>query len=244
MSSASIRKDINSVDSAIRELFLLRMSLAHEVAETKAQSDDKIYKPDREAEIIEQRSAGMEEEVRLKYIALLQSMIRASREYQYSKILRLNPEKFPFHPSSEMLKPKTVFYQGVPGAYQELAARALFPSASRSTSRPGRRSSSRCATAKRMSASFRSKIRPPARSARSMTCCSTTTCPSTARTSKKISHCLAAVPGATMADIRSVCSHPHALPQCSAFISAHGFTAIEAANTAIAAARTCATRAT
>ena len=121
---ASIRKDINSVDSAIRELFLLRMSLAHEVAETKAQSDDKIYKPDREAEIIEQRSAGMEEEVRLKYIALLQSMIRASREYQYSEILRLNPEKFPFHPSSEMLKPKTVFYQGVPGAYQELAARA------------------------------------------------------------------------------------------------------------------------
>ena len=52
---ASIRSDINSVDSAIRELFLLRMSLAHEVAETKAQSDDKIYKPDREAEIIEQR---------------------------------------------------------------------------------------------------------------------------------------------------------------------------------------------
>ena len=124
---ASIRKDINSVDSAIRELFLLRMSLAHEVAETKAQSDDNIYKPDREAEIIEQRSAGMEEEIRLKYIALLQSMIRASREYQYSEILRLNPEKFPFHPSSEMLKPKTVFYQGVPGAYQELAARALFP---------------------------------------------------------------------------------------------------------------------
>ena len=111
---ASIRKDINSVDSAIRELFLLRMSLAHEVAETKAQSDDKIYKPDREAEIIEQRSAGMEEEVRLKYIALLQSMIRASREYQYSEILRLNPEKFPFHPSSEMLKPKTVFYPELP----------------------------------------------------------------------------------------------------------------------------------
>ena len=52
---------------------------------------------------------------------------------------------------------------------------------------------------------------------------------------KKISHCLAAVPGATMSDIKSVCSHPHALPQCSAFISEHGFTAIEMANTAIAA---------
>ena len=48
-----IRQDINRVDSAIRELFLLRMSLALEVAKTKAQSDDKIYKPDREAEIVE-----------------------------------------------------------------------------------------------------------------------------------------------------------------------------------------------
>ena len=123
-----IRQDINRVDSAIRELFLLRMSLALEVAKTKAQSDDKIYKPDREAEIVEKRSAGMEEELQLKYVSLLQSMIRASREYQYSEILRQTPEKFPFYPAETLAKPKTVFYQGVPGAYQELAARALFPS--------------------------------------------------------------------------------------------------------------------
>ena len=123
-----IRQDINRVDSAIRELFLLRMSLALEVAKTKAQSDDKIYKPDREAEIVEKRSAGMEEELQLKYVSLLQSMIRASREHQYSEILRQAPEKFPFKPSESLIEPKTVFYQGVPGAYQELAARALFPS--------------------------------------------------------------------------------------------------------------------
>ena len=49
------------------------------LAKTKAQSDDKIYKPDREAEIVEKRSAGMEEELQLKYVSLLQSMIRASR---------------------------------------------------------------------------------------------------------------------------------------------------------------------
>lgn len=116
-----IRQDINRVDSAIRELFLLRMSLALEVAKTKAQSDDKIYKPDREAEIVEKRSAGMEEELQLKYVSLLQSMIRASREYQYSEILRQVPEKFPFKPSESLTEPKTVFYQGVPGAYQELA---------------------------------------------------------------------------------------------------------------------------
>ena len=233
---ASIRKDINSVDSAIRELFLLRMSLAHEVAETKAQSDDKIYKPDREAEIIEQRSAGMEEEVRLKYIALLQSMIRASREYQYSKILRLNPEKFPFHPSSEMLKPKTVFYQGVPGAYQELAARALFPECEPvnvptweevfQSVRDGKADVGvvpvENTTAGTVSAVYDLLLDYDLSINRSYI--------------KKISHCLAAVPGATHGGHpERLLASPCPAAVLTAFISAHGFTAIEAANTAIAA---------
>ena len=236
---ASIRKDINSVDSAIRELFLLRMSLAHEVAETKAQSDDKIYKPDREAEIIEQRSAGMEEEVRLKYIALLQSMIRASREYQYSKILRLNPEKFPFHPSSEMLKPKTVFYQGVPGAYQELAARALFPECEPvnvptweevfQSVRDGKADVGvvpvENTTAGTVSAVYDLLLDYDLSINRSYI--------------KKISHCLAAVPGATMADIRipMPCrSAPPSFPRTASPPSRP--------RTRLSPRRTCATRAT
>ena len=43
------------------------------------------------------------------------------------------------------------------------------------------------------------------------------------------------MPGAQLSDIKSVCSHPHALPQCHAFISEHDLEAIEVANTAIAA---------
>ena len=37
---------------------------------------------------------------------------------------------------------------------------------------------------------------------------------------KKISHCLAAVPGTKLEDVKRVCSHPHTLPQCHSFISA------------------------
>ena len=124
---SDIRQDINRVDEQIRTLFLERMDLALQVAQTKVETDDKIYKPDREAEIIEKRASGMSDELRLKYTALLQSMIRASREYQYSEMLRQRPERFPLHPSGNEIAPKTVYYQGVPGAYQELAARALFP---------------------------------------------------------------------------------------------------------------------
>ncbi len=128
MNFSEIRKDINRVDSAIRELFLLRMSLALEVAETKAQSDDKIYKPDREAEIIEKRSAGMEEELRLKYIVPAAEHDPREPRVSVQRDPASEPRKVPV-PSrrARRCKPKTVFYQGVPGAYQELAARALFP---------------------------------------------------------------------------------------------------------------------
>ena len=84
----AIRREINEVDEQMRALFLKRMSLALEVAHAKAETNDSVYKPDREAEIIEQRTAGMDGEIRLKYTALLQSMIRSSREYQYSEQLR------------------------------------------------------------------------------------------------------------------------------------------------------------
>ncbi|MFR5251986.1 MAG: bifunctional chorismate mutase/prephenate dehydratase [Butyricicoccus sp.] len=215
-----IRQDINRVDSAIRELFLLRMSLALEVAKTKAQSDDKIYKPDREAEIVEKRSAGMEEELQLKYVSLLQSMIRASREYQYSEILRQVPEKFPFKPSESLIEPKTVFYQGVPGAYQELAACALFPSCEPQnvptweqvfqSVRDGKADIGvvpvENTTAGTVSEVYDLLLDYDLYINRSYI--------------KKISHCLAAVPGTKLEDVKRVCSHPHALPQCHSLFRA------------------------
>ena len=231
----AIRRDINEVDEQMRALFLKRMSLALEVAHAKAETNDSVYKPDREAEIIEQRTAGMDGEIRLKYTALLQSMIRASREYQYSEQLREEPARFPFHPAGAALDPKTVYYQGVPGAYQELAARALFPQCEP-------------VNVPTWEQVFRS-VRDGAADVGVVPVENTTAgtvsevydllleyglCINRSYI-RKISHCLAAVPGARLADIQSVCSHPHALPQCHAFIAAHNLEAIEVANTAIAA---------
>ncbi len=232
---SEIRRDINSVDAAIREMFLLRMSLALEVAKNKAKTGDNVYKPDREAEIIEKRAAGLEEELKLKYTSLLQSMIRASREYQYSAILKLRPEAFPIKPSEEDLKPKTVYYQGVPGAYQELAARKLFPDCAPenvptwekvfTAVRDGKADVGvvpvENTTAGVVTEVYDLLLEYDLFINRSYI--------------KKISHCLAAVPGAETEDIKTVCSHPHALPQCRSFISEHGLKTIEMANTAVAA---------
>lgn len=230
-----IRTDINQVDAQIRDLFLRRMELALAVAETKVHTDDKILKPEREAEIIASRSAGLPQELQLKYIALLQSMMRASREYQYSQLLRLRPEKFPLLPAKGELSPKTVYYQGVPGAYQELAARALFPACTPDHVETWEQVFQAVhegaadagvvpvenTTAGAVNEVYDLLLKYDLFINRSYI--------------KKIRHCLAAAPGATLDTIKRVCSHPHALPQCSSFISRYGYEAVTARNTAVAA---------
>ncbi len=230
-----IRADINQVDTEIRNLFLQRMELALEVAATKAQSNDKILKPEREAEIIASRSTGIREDLRLKYISLLQSIMRVSREYQYSEILTLRPDKFPLHPTEAALSPKTVFYQGVAGAYQELAARDMFPQcepenvptwehvfqAVHTGSADAGVVPVENTTAGTVSEVYDLLLKYDLSINRSC--------------NRKIRHCLVSVAGATLDSITRVCSHPHALPQCDAFISAHHYGRIQMANTAIAA---------
>lgn len=232
---SEIRLDINAVDEQIRALFLRRMDLALEVARTKSETDDCIYKPDREAEIIQKRTAGMSDELRIKYTALLQSMMRASREYQYGALLREKPARFPFRPSETAPDPRTVYYQGVPGAYQELAARALFPDCEPESVPTWRHVFQAVrdgeadmgvvpvenTTAGTVTEVYDLLLEYDLSINRSCI--------------KKISHCLAAAPGAQLSDIRRVCSHPHALPQCHEFIAAHGLETFEVANTAMAA---------
>lgn len=232
-----IRRDINEVDERIRALFLQRMELALEVAETKAQTNDKILKPAREAEIIAERSAGLSEELRPKYVALLQGIMRASREYQYRALLRLRPDKFPLRYEERLPAPRAVCYQGVPGAYQELAARALFPQCEPEA----------VATWEQVFAAVHT-----GKADAGVVPVENTTAGTVSEVYdlllkydlsighsyiKKIRHCLAAVPGATLEGVRRVCSHPHALPQCSDFIARHGLDAFQVPNTAMAAQR-------
>lgn len=56
----------------------------------------------------------------------------------------------------------------------------------------------------------------------------------------KIRHCLLGLPGTCLADIREACSHPHALKQCRVFLSTHDIRPVPVYDTAGGARQTAA----
>lgn len=84
-----VRQEIDRVDGEIRKLFVERMGLADRVAQVKAENGDVIYKPDREAAMIEKQCDGMDGALVMEYRAFLKRMIAVSRKYQYRRMLEL-----------------------------------------------------------------------------------------------------------------------------------------------------------
>lgn len=77
-----IRKDIDAVDTKIKELFLKRMACSKKVAEAKAITGGDVFAPDREKQIIEKRAADVEG-IYDEYVTFLKILMSISRRYQY-----------------------------------------------------------------------------------------------------------------------------------------------------------------
>lgn len=107
MTLEEVRKDIDRVDGQIRELFIERMGLAEQVARIKAQTEDAIYKPEREAVILEKQSKNMDPHLVKEYKALIKRIMEVSRKYQYGRTLELR-NCFPFQFEAEEKLPEAV----------------------------------------------------------------------------------------------------------------------------------------
>lgn len=86
MELEKIRQNIDQIDQQMKELFLARMDCSRQVAQAKQQTGGSVYVPEREAEIIKERTAGVEEEKLPEYRAFLTQIMQISRTYQYSKL--------------------------------------------------------------------------------------------------------------------------------------------------------------
>lgn len=82
MDLQELRLKINTIDDQIRRLFLERMECSKGVAETKMASEDEVYKPIREKEILE-RVAGDNNSLAVFW----KKLIALSRKQQYHEFL-------------------------------------------------------------------------------------------------------------------------------------------------------------
>ncbi len=89
MTLAEVRENIDKVDKQIKTLFQERMLLADNVARVKAETEDDIYKPDREEAIISKLTSDVDDSIRMEYTALIKRIMEVSRKYQYGRTLEL-----------------------------------------------------------------------------------------------------------------------------------------------------------
>ncbi len=65
------------------------MVLADNVARIKAETEDDIYKPDREEAIISKLTSDVDDNIKMEYTALIKRIMEVSRKYQYGRTLEL-----------------------------------------------------------------------------------------------------------------------------------------------------------
>ena len=107
MTLDEVRQNIDRVDEKIRGLFVERMGLADQVARIKAQTEDAIYKPEREAVILKKQSEHMDPHLVKEYRALVKRIMEISRKYQYGRTLELR-DCFPYTYEQDEVQPETV----------------------------------------------------------------------------------------------------------------------------------------
>ncbi len=212
------RNIINATDREMAKLFEQRMDAVKMVASYKKEHGLPIDDFAREAIIIEKNSALIEnDDYRSYYVDFLRNNIEVSKRYQH-----------------RLLDGMRVAYSGVKGAFANIAAEKIFPDAS-CIGYPDFASAYNAA----LSGECDCAILPVENSFNG----DVGTVLDLAFFGElyingvyeaEIIHNLLAIKGASIEGIKEVVSHPQALGQCAPYIAKHGFTPVEAVNTAVA----------
>ncbi len=213
------RETINAVDREMARLFEERMRAVRSVAEYKIRNGLQVLDPEREKQIIERNSALIEDgELRSYYISFLNESMAISRKFQH-----------------RLMEGRRIAYSGVPGAFAHIAACRIFPDAVcvphgnfASAYKSVLDSDCDCAVLP-IENSVNGDVTQVMDMAYSGNLCISGVY------ELRVEHCLLALPGAELKDIKTVVSHEQALGQCSAYLSDKSWTAKTAVNTATAA---------
>ena len=238
MDIQEIRKEINEIDRELSALFARRMECSKEVAKYKLKNGMPIFDPEREVQILDavEKSTG---EYGFYARRLYSEIMELSRSLQYDmldsgselKNTILSAEKdIPYDSDSVRI---ACF--GVPETYSHSACRRLFPN-----SRPEFYPTFRELFEAMQSDKAQFGIIPIENSSAG----SVTEVYDlmlkyrfyiSASTEIPVDHCLAAVKGTKLENVKKVLSHGQALYQCSEYITANGLEQEQCKSTAAAA---------
>ncbi len=213
------REIINRVDSQMAELFAERMRAAEMVFEHKKEFGLPIYDPEREEAVINKNSALIEDDViRGYYIDYIKNVMSISRAYQYRLQSGLK-----------------VAYSGVEGAFAHIAAGRIFPNSNAVSFRDFKSAYDSVVNGETDFAVLPIENSYAGEVGQTIDLIFSGGLFINGIYELEIHQNLLGVPGATVADIKKVTSHPQALGQCHDYIEFRGFDIEEASNTAIAA---------
>ena len=214
-----IRKDITAIDDRMAALFEDRMRLAGEVADYKMDKGLEIYDAAREAQVLQNGGARIhEEEFKSYYYSFQKNLMEISRRYQ-----------------SKIMEGMKVAYCGTEGAFAHIAASRIFPTAEKVAFGSFKRAydaveSGACDCAVLpVENSFAGDV------GQVNDLMFVGSLHVNGMYDLPVTHDLLGVAGATLADVKTVVTHPQALSQCTSFIRENGWAEKEYSNTALAA---------
>lgn len=214
------RCEIDKIDAEMAALFERRMQAVADVARYKAETGKPVFDAAREAAVLDKNTARLQDEaLRPYYRAFLEEAMAVSRAYQRA-----------------MLGRDTAAYQGVEGAWSHIALRRLFPFA---------RNISFATWGEVFDAVEQGDAQFGVLPFENSNAGDVSTVLDLLYTHPDlvvsrmcdlpIRQDLLGVPGATLAGVHTVISHPQALAQSSVFLQQHGLTTRPWSNTADAA---------
>lgn len=237
-----IRVEIDSVDKQILSLYEHRLELAEEVAEYKIANGKKVYDKTREVAKLDTLSSMASNDFNRQGIYELYEQIMSTsrkRQYQIMAAHGLLSDLDYTCIDSYDFSDKTVCFQGVEGAYSQLALKEFFGDVPKNTFNVP---SWRAAMEAIKSGEADYAVLPIENSSagsidENYDLLMEYDMSIMGEQVLKINHALLGVIGSTISDINTVTSHPQALMQCDGYIHKKhkDWTTINSVNTAVAA---------
>lgn len=213
------RREIDEIDAQLAALFQRRMRAVERVAAYKKAAGIPILDAGREAAVIEKNTARIEDGALKNYYESWQKDLMAlSRQYQ-----------------ARMLGRDTVAYQGVEGAFAHIALKRLFPRAQAVNYAAWQDVFAAVEAGEAAYGVLPFENSTTGDVGEVLDLCFTHRCHIVQMYDLPVMQNLLAVPGAKLADIKTVASHPQALRQSAKFLRQLGLNGVEYPNTALAA---------